>query len=296
MKNVKMMVRPIAAFAVCGSVLMLPAMAPGFDREKAKEIVKEKGPAVVTLEIVMEMRAAGYGEESEQRVTATATIVNEEGLAVTALSTVDPGYVYAKMSGEEDAFVTRLKSMKYILHDNSEVNAVVVLRDPDQDIVFLRPVEGEEEKTYTYIDLEDNKAAEVLDAAFTIGRLGRIGRRATLGMSGEIQAAIRGPRTYYIPSSELVSSRTGTPVFAEDGKLIGITAIYIFPGGQAALGEEDEPYTYAVIPAGDIAAITDQAEDAPPEPTPEADENGDEDTGEPENEEEEEMAVEPDTI
>ncbi|CAN5463948.1 hypothetical protein BH09SUM1_BH09SUM1_31410 [soil metagenome] len=265
------MMRVATLAMLCAGLFATPALAQGDGgaRDAMQKYVKEKGQAVVTLELVLDIKAAYSGQESqsEKKVNALGTVVEENGLVVTALSTVDPGQFYGRMSGKDDNYVTRLKSLKYILEDNTEIEAAVVLRDPDLDLVFLRPI-TKPEKKFTFIDLKDAKKPEIMDRAFTIARTGRIARRTVLGMSGEIQGIVKGAKPFYIPSSELVSGRAGTPILSVDGKLFGITAVYVFPGGNKGAGDEDEAATYAIIPSADVDAVADQAKDAPPEATP----------------------------
>jgi hypothetical protein len=266
-KHLTLGVAVLAATIIAGS-------AEALDRTKVRAFVQEKQAAVVTLEVVIDMKSnqGGQSNESERKFDALATIVDEQGMAVAALSTIDPGSFYAKMSGEEETFTSQVRSLKYVLPDNTEVEVGVVLRDPDLDLVFLKPLTAPG-KAMTFIDLNSGSDGENFEAAYTIARTGRVARRTALTMSGEVQGIVSVPRRYYIPSSELVSARTGTPVFAEDNALLGITAMTVFPGGAKARGEEDQPYTYIIVPTDQVLDGAKQAKEGKPEvPAPTASE------------------------
>lgn len=247
-------------------VSLLSTSALGADRETSRNVIAEKGDAVVTLEIVLSVKFSGYGQQmdSERKMEAVGTVLDENGMVVTALSALDPGSFYTRQTGEEDQYVTRLKSLKYILPGNEEVEAGVVLRDGDLDIVILKPLEKPEDVTFTYIPLEESPDLDILDEIIVIGRMGRIARRTVAGMTGEIQAIVEKPRKMYITDGEITSAGVGSPVLTPDGKLVGINTYYSFPGGAKALGGTDEPYIPIVIDTSSIIPVAEQAADLEP--------------------------------
>ena len=232
--------------------------APG--RDTIKSLATSHGEAVIALEIVHQVKMSRGGEmnESESKTETLATVIDPSGLVVTSLSRVDPGAFYAKYSGEEGSYVTEVKSLKFIMPDNREIAASVVLRDEDLDLAFLRPLAAQE-KPFVAIDLKNSAVPTILDPVFNITRLGRIGRRAQAAMSGEVQAIVDRPRTFYVPSAEIVSSGSGVPVFSADGKVVGIVANHLFPGGQKALSSSDEATMPVIRPAEDVAEVAAQA-------------------------------------
>jgi S1-C subfamily serine protease len=235
-------------------------------RDSFKEFVMDKGDAVITLEVIMDIKFAGYGSQydSERKIETLGVVVDESGTVVTALSNIDPGSFYSQSSGNEDNYVTRLKSVKYILPDNTELEAGVVLRDPDLDLVFLKTFEASE-KPLTFISMEENQEVGLLDEVYAISRLGRIGRRSVAAMSGEIQSVIKKPRLLYVPHAEITSAKAGSPVFTVDGKFVGLNTYYVFPGGSKSLGENDEPIIPVVLPVESILEVAKQAEGLQPE-------------------------------
>jgi len=247
----------IAAFGMAA-----PASLAASDfRAAAAEHIEQYGAAVVTIEVISEVRfSTGSGQrESEDRREILGTMIDDKGLVVTALSNVDPGQFYARLqpasAGEQ--YTTTVRSLKYIYPDGREISATVVLRDPDMDLVFLRPLEAPEDEL-TYIDLDNHAEAGIMEEVYTIARMGRIARRTVLGMAGEIQGKVTRPRTYYIPSGELSSAGTGVPVFNASNQIVGILNYQALPGGTAARTSSDELLILVVRPTEDILEIIDQ--------------------------------------
>lgn len=249
------------------ALALAPAITNADGRDTFREFVKEKGDAVIAIELVMSVKVSRGGQQSdsEQKSEIIGFVIDEEGLVVTSLSQVDPGAFYARFSGDEDSYVTRNRKITYLMPDNREIEATVVLRDPDLDLAFLKPMDAVEEP-FVHISLDHSGDAEILEDVYTMSRMGRIARREIAAMSGEIQGIVQRPRKFYIPHSEITTAQTGAPVFLEDGRLIGMNGMYIFPGGSRSLGTSDEPVLFVIRPTQDIAEVAAQARDIAPRP------------------------------
>ncbi len=249
----------IAPLLVC-AVVALAVPADADLRETARQTAREKGPAVVTLVVVSEITYSfqGSSQRQEDRRETAGVVIGEDGLVVTALSSVDPTGMIERMrgAGEDAGFSATLKDVKYILDDNTEVPATLVLRDNDFDLAFLRPIEAPSD-SMTYVDLSDSVEPQLMDEVFTLARMGRIARRTVASMSGEIQAIVDRPRTLYITDGETISGGTGTPVFASDGKIVGIVLYHVLPGARQGASNE-ESIMPVVVPAADIHEIAGQ--------------------------------------
>lgn len=279
----RMAITPAALLAA--SLLLLPSSGQADPRSHMREVFEEKGDAVIRVEIVQNIKQSFQGQqyEQERKTEVNGFFVSEDGLLVTTLSTVDQGQFYSSFTEGEDSLVTQVRSAKYILADNTEIPAAIVLRDTDRDIVFFKPLE-ERDEPYVHFELTEVDHPDILEETFTLARMSRIARRTLLAMSGEIQGIITRPRAYYIPHGELGSTGTGTPMFNSSGELIGMGATYLFPGGRAAVGEQDESMLFIITPVIDILDIMEDAKEATPESTFEED-AADTDTAEPDDEE-----------
>src|SRR5690554_5206925 len=85
--------------------------------------------AVVTMTMVIGLSFGG--DEMEEETEANATVIDPSGLAVLALSAVDPTSLFEAMGGDVGQVLSRIKDIKMILGDGSEISAEVVLRDRD---------------------------------------------------------------------------------------------------------------------------------------------------------------------
>lgn len=227
----------------------------------ARQVIEKKGDAIITIEVVTEQKWAygGQQSESEEKSEALGTVVSADGIVVTSLSNVDHSQLLQRLRAEDDdsSFSITVKEVKFILADDSEVPAMVALRDVDLDIAVLVPKE-KLEKPMTALALGMDAKPEILDRVFTIARMGKIAKRTIVAMSGEIQGIVSRPRTYYITSAEITSGGTGVPVFGDDGELVGIVTLHVLAGAMAPGAGNDEPVIPVVLPISDITGIVNQ--------------------------------------
>jgi hypothetical protein len=247
--------RPLTLCALLLAGLATPHIAPATEGPAAiRQVIAEKGDAVIRIEVVQDVKASYGGQQydRENRDEIVGFVIDADGLVVTSLSKVDPGSFYGALSSDEERFTTRVKSVKYLLADGSEVPAAVVLQDTDSDLAFLKPL-AKPGAPMPFLTLNADHAGEVLEPVYTISRLGKIGRRTIAAMSGEIQAVITRPRKQFIPHGELATGGPGNPIMSANGQCIGMGAMYAFPGGRRTLGQNDEPVMFVILPAAEIA-------------------------------------------
>jgi len=287
-KSIKTMLATLVLASAFVAVPVVPAVAADTLRESGRALHEKSSGAVVSLKIVLTTSYAFGGQSSndqESRDEALATVISAEGLTVTALSSVDPANMmmrrFASRMGPGDKFETKVKDLKIVTADNQEIPAVVVLRDPDLDLAFIRPVE-KPSTPMAFVDLSKSVAPKILDGAITLGRMGELAKRTPSAMTGEIQGIVEKPRTFYIPSAELASAGLGTPVFVADGSPIGLVLLRMNPNT-----DDDAPGPGAmpiIIPGADIMDIAKQAPEKAPE-TPAAEEKPATEEAAPANEE-----------
>ncbi|MGF1574299.1 MAG: serine protease [Sumerlaeia bacterium] len=232
-------------------------------REKGREVVQKHADALISVEVVSEAKFSYGGQQTEResKNQVNGIALNPEGLVLVPLSELDPASLAERISpGEEADFTITIKSIRYILADGTEVPAKLVLRDNDLDLAFLQP-EAALEKPMAAIDFSvEATAPKLLDPVMALARAGRVAGRAPLGMSGELQGVVEKPQTYYIPSSELVSSGSGVPIFNEGGQVIGVVLIRVLTGGRNVSMDGESPYLYVVVPNLEIFDASEQIE------------------------------------
>ncbi len=275
----KMMSSSLAVLA-CMAILAAPGLAPtvraeGDFREMGRQVHDQLNGAVVTVKTVFTMSYAFGGQsanDQESRNECLGTVVSADGLTLVSLTEIDPGATMTKrrsqFMGPNDRFESKIKDLKLITADNTEIPAAVVLRDTDLDIAFIRPLE-KPKAPMTFVDLSKAATPKLLENCVVVGRLGEIARRTSCAMTGEIQAIITKPRTFYIPEAEISSAGLATPVFNGQGAPIGFVMLRHNPSADP---ESNDPAAVPVVmPCSDIADVAKQApEKAPEESAPAA--------------------------
>ncbi len=271
--------KSIRTVLVLAALLAAPTFvptAPAQDslREKGRQVHDQINPAVVTVKAVFTMSYAFGGQSAndrESRNECLGTVISPDGLTVVSLSEIDPGATVmkrrARFMGPNDRFESKIKDLKLITADNTEIPAAVVLRDTDLDIAFIRPL-GKPAAPMTFVDLSKGASPRLLENCFVIGRMGEIARRTSSAMTGEIQAIVTKPRTFYIPEAEISSAGLATPVFNAEGAPIGIVMLRHNPSADP--DSNDPPSIPVIMPCTDIAEVAKQAPDKAPEETPAA--------------------------
>lgn len=248
------------------AIMAQPTAALAVDPEVARTVLEEEESSIITIEttVQVKMNYQGQQQERENKAESVGVIVDDSGLAVTALSNIDPSKNYGMYMENEDDVSISIQSARYILADGTEIEAALVLRDPDLDLAFLRPKEAPEDPM-NFVDFADSGEAEIFDDIFSIDRAGRIARRSALGKEGDIVGIIERPRKVYLPSYGVVTTGVGKPIFNDEGNILGLTSLYSFPGGKSALGNQDDPFIAVIIPAEDIIEVMAQAPKEVPE-------------------------------
>ncbi|MST94822.1 MAG: serine protease [Pedosphaera sp.] len=220
--------------------------------------------AVIKISISAEGGKEGVNiPDREQKVEALATFIDDKGMLVTALSSIDPT---KQISGQEirtasgttkiEASAT-MKEVKIIMPDSTEVPGEVVLRDADLDLAFIRPKAGSKEAeglTYKPIDLKSAGTSIPTDEVIVIARQNEILSRVPTVIIGQVMAVTKKPRAFLIVNGAVA----GCPTYAESGKVLGIAAQRFVKGKGTAL---------VIVPAADVLEIAEQAKTAKPEKT-----------------------------
>src|SRR5258706_9092442 len=147
---------------------------------------------------------------------------------------------------------SEVTAVKIVMPDGSESPAKVVLRDNDLDMAFIRPVD-KLAKPMAALDLSKDAKPAVLDNLVVLGRLGEIaGRVPTVSMSA-VRATIEKPRTFYVLRQD--GSELGSPVFSQDGKVVGVILIRSNDG----TGRSQQTLMTVALSRSDIAQAAKQS-------------------------------------
>ena len=255
----------IATASLACSVLTAQA---GELAEKGRAVFKQHQHEVVTVQVVQKTTTSGRGSKSEPREgkqDLTGTVVDPSGLTVLALSAVDPSELYKRMYPESSGYKIEVEvsDVKILLDDGTEIPAEIVLRDKDLDLAFIRP-KTKPAKPMAAVDLSQAAPAQMLDELITLNRLGRAAGRAHAASVEHVSAVVHKPRTFYIPDSRMTGTALGSPVFALDGRIVGIVVMRtISAGGGASMSNfRPDNATSIILPAEDVAKAMKQAPEA----------------------------------
>lgn len=229
-----------------------------------RKILEENRLAVVTVELVIRSQVSMRGrgsQEFESKSEATGVVIDPSGLTVMSLSKIDPA---AAFGGGRPGFEmdSEVQDIKILLLNGEDLSAEVVLRDPDLDLAFIRPVK-KPAKPLDAVDLSKSAEVEVLDQVISLNRLGRVARRVHSASLERIDAVVEKPRRFYIPGADNTTTDLGSPAFALDGRVVGIFVMRtINPpkgAGQGLIGGPDPFMSVILLPAKDIAEAAEQA-------------------------------------
>ncbi|MCS6878070.1 MAG: DegQ family serine endoprotease [Geminicoccaceae bacterium] len=145
---------------------------------------------------------------------------------------IDPeGYVVTNNHVIADA-----DEISVVLHDEKEVPAKVVGRDPKTDLALLK-IEGD--KPFPYVEWADSDQVRVGDWMLAIGNPFGLGFSVTAGIVSARGRDIRsGPYDDYFQVDAAINrGNSGGPSFTLEGKVFGVnTAIFSPSGGNIGIG------------------------------------------------------------
>jgi S1-C subfamily serine protease len=218
-----------SVFAALAFTFAAPPAARAADDIKtvARGVAAKSAKAVVTIKLVVKMKM--MGQEEEQKLEVTGTVIDPSGLTVVSASEIDPSSMLkAFFSGMgrgrgmgDMNFDSDVKETAIIMDDGSEVDADVVMKDQDLDLAFVKPRDATQK--FEAITLAKRKSAPMLlEDIFVLSRLGRLENRAPALTQGTVKAIVKGPRTFYITDDETSQKGLGCVAFDASGAPLGV--------------------------------------------------------------------------
>ncbi|MCL5103522.1 MAG: serine protease [Armatimonadetes bacterium] len=241
--------------------------------EDGRKIAEANKDAAVTVQLVLESKMSYQGEtqKHENKMNATATVIDASGLTVTSLSQIEPPFGSGMEREGGFSMTIDVVDAKIRLSDGTEIAADVVLRDKDLDLAFLKPKKVPE-TPLAYVDLQNAGTPQMLDQVVTVSRLGQAGSRALAADFARVQAVVTKPRTFYIVSNAI---ELGCPAFTLDGKPVGIVIMRTSRGEGGGDDDMSGPMgfgdtLYAVLPCATVLKAAQQAKESasPNKPAP----------------------------
>lgn len=240
----------------------------------AQQVFDKYNRAVVHVSGVAKISVAGSmasiaGGDKEQKVQAVGTVIDPSGLTVTSLSRIDPasalGNVNVNVGGQMRtlSLSSTFSNLKIRLADGTELPATFILKDADLDLAFIAPDTKPDKETlekFAATDLADAEGeGNLLDEIIILGRQGKTLNYVPTVAIGSISGIVAKPRKFY-----LGAARPGTPVFAANGKLLGI-ALTKGGGTRGTVSGNTMSFSagagaaVVVLPAADVEEVAEQA-------------------------------------
>ncbi len=252
----------VALVCLSFAALLVPTIVSADEQGAAARVISAaSGDAVIEMRVTAKYRMVMEGQEQEEEEISSvvnATVIEPSGLAVCALSQVDPSQSM-KMRGEQEGMKVQadVTGVQYILGEGKEIPGKIVLRDEELDIAFIRPNEVQT-TPFKAVDLNQAASPQVMDELVVLGRLSEAVNRASYVAMDRITAIATKPRTLYVAGIGTWVAGLGVPAFTLDGKIVGITVMRAIPsaaGSSEAGGADSMP---VLLPAADILKVAKQ--------------------------------------
>ena len=224
------------AVLFAGSLMALiagPAAAQDSVAKTARGLLDaHKGSlVVVTVEgrLTTTTDGAALPDQAQQRRTLGVTI-KPTGLIVISNSAVDPAVGLAGQKARMDDKVVTIQTAKTVFEkveisygDSTVLPGMVIGQDIDADVAFVLPDEAVAKKlgkTFAHVDLASQSLSEPADEVVGLSRSSSAYAYMPTVIVGRVTGVFNGERRYFVTTA---GTAQGIPIFALDGKLVGIT-------------------------------------------------------------------------
>ncbi|TAN38390.1 MAG: serine protease [Verrucomicrobia bacterium] len=226
-----------------------------------------------TLKTTMTVKGLGMKQENEAPVEAPATIVDATGWVVAGNLLLDPvssmfhGPLHIQRGDQsfEIEFKAHLEKLRVLLADKTEVPARVVTQDDDLGLTVLaiEPQAGAKTSAFPALALTGEATPALHAPCLVLSRTGEACQRTPLVVRGLPVNALTKPRACHMFMTEIVP--LGLPVFATDGRLIGIGSVDFRPPDLEQLEKISENQVRPlsiILPVADVRDLVARAQKA----------------------------------
>lgn len=194
-----------------------------------RRLLKEKGPAVVTVKFVLKVSMGGMmggmgDQESENEISGV--VIDPKGLVLCSNTqlggfTAMVSRMMGRFGGEMSATPTDLKVL--VGDDTEGREAELVARDTELDLAWVR-IKEPGDSPLAHISLSGGAKGEIGQRLFALKRMGKYFGRSTVVVDGAVGGATSKPRELYVPS-EMLTGALGLPVFNVEGTVVGVVVM-----------------------------------------------------------------------
>lgn len=217
------------------AVLLTATIAPASaqtseERAVARDLVAKRGDAIVTVTGTLKAHMSVGGQQRQapdQAVQASATVLDGSGLAVLALSAVDPADIISKNPNlppqAKIDMQTQLGDIKMRTADGTELPAQIALRDSDNDLLFVRPVSAPPKPLASVAPSAASFSA--MDPVVVLQRFGELTGWKAGAAFGTVEVVVEKPRRFYLVAVNTTGLGIGGTVFDLKGQFVGIVTL-----------------------------------------------------------------------
>jgi len=221
-----------------------------YEKEQLLDDIQKSQDALVIVEFVLKVQVSRGGQQQparERKHRVNGTTVRPDGLTICSASAADPSESLSAASRGRVKVNLSVLSAKIILNDGTEIEAKTVFKDPDLDLLFVKPKEAD--RDFAHVTLDATRVPGMLDTTVSLNRLDLSTNRAVVVTVGAVRGIIEGPPKYFV----ILPMPPGLPVFDEEGRCFGMylrrkNASGIPAGNALALPAEDILDTMDQIP------------------------------------------------
>jgi hypothetical protein len=238
--------------ALIPGIFAVSAQAQSADYQK---IIKERGPAFVTIKFVLKMESQ-YGNR-EFEIEITGVMIDPSGLVLSSSRQLGTP---ASMRGSGSATPTNIKVL--IGDDTEGLPGKVLARDTELDLAWVQ-LKDAVKKKFDYIDLAGAPTPNLGDKLLFMRRLGKYFERSTTVTETRLAGQTHKPRDLYIPGA--AGMEPGLPVFNANAQPLGIVVLQIpdmeemQSNPSAFIGLGRDVSNGMILPAADVIKATERA-------------------------------------
>ncbi|HOV33278.1 MAG TPA: hypothetical protein PLX23_07950 [Candidatus Hydrogenedens sp.] len=221
--------------------------------ESGRKVFQQVASSVITVRANLLITTSDSEEESVGQ--CTAVLVSPPGVAILALSALDPSILIDQEF--RNSININIASIKMIFKDEKEIAAEVLLQDKDRDIMVISAKEKiPEDVTKILLEKENISIPQVLDPLLLIMQHGKVARRSHTATILRVESIIEKPFLFYTLNQGRSSDILSSPLFSMDGKFVGIGTLRVI---QEWKDEVESNTLVIVLPAEQIIPLVKEA-------------------------------------
>lgn len=221
--------------------------------EKGRKVYDLYAKSVITVRASINISVSESEEESVSQ--CTGMLVKPKGVAVLALSALDPSMLLD--SEIRKNVMIRINYVKMIFKDDREINAEVLLQDKDRDIMVIRAKEELPENVVVVsLDEENISQVNLLDPLIMFMQMGKIAKRTHSVSIVRVEGVVDQPFLFYTVDQGRALDVLSSPFFSMDGKFVGLGVVRMVDSWK---DEVEGNSMVIILPAKQILSVVEEA-------------------------------------